>query len=109
MRTRGAFWIVPALLAVLYLPVVIDDAETYHSVASSDSFCCGFVSENRFERPVTYALVDEWTEPAWTQNAIGSERWLTSDGKVNGVTKFWRIIERQPINTGENGKAQASL
>lgn len=102
LTKRSAFWIVPVLLAVLYLPVVIDDATIYNSVSGSTS-CCGFVSESRLERPVTYALVDEWTEPVWGQNAAGTERWLTSDGKIDGVVKFWRIVERQPIEV-ENSK-----
>lgn len=86
----------PALAVLFYLPVVIEDAMLFESV-SQQRGCCGFVSENLLERPVTYALVDEWTQPVWTQNAMKSENWLTSDGKINGETKFWRIIERKPV------------
>ena len=86
-----------ALAATLYLPVLAKDAMTYRSVVTGHFVCCGFVSESWFERPVTYALVDDWTTPMWKENAIKTERWLTSDGMVNGETKFWRLLERQSM------------
>lgn len=92
---RRFLLVIPACILAIYLPVVIKDAMLYSSVAH-ESGCCGFVSESWLERPVTYALVDEWTVPVWGENAEKSQRWLTSDGKVNGQTKFWRILERQP-------------
>ncbi|KZN20565.1 MULTISPECIES: hypothetical protein [Pseudomonas] len=82
---------------VLYLPTVIDDVKTYRAVASDQHGCCGFVSESPFERPVTYLMVDAWTTPSWSENAAKTERWLTSDGKVGGETKFWRLLQREPI------------
>lgn len=88
------------LSAALYLPILIHDAELYRRVTNGRG-CCGFVSESVMERPVTYALVDEWTTPVWTQNEARTEKWLTSDGIVDGETKFWRILQRQPIETTE--------
>lgn len=70
---------------------------TYRSVIADQRTCCGFVSESWFERPVTYTLVDEWTTPVWKENAIKNERFLTSDGLISGQTKFWRLLERQPL------------
>lgn len=86
-----------ALAVVCYLPVVIQDAVTYREVIVAQHACCGFVPESRIERPVTYAQVDEWTQPIWKENAVKTERWLTSDGIVNGQTKFWRLLERHPL------------
>jgi hypothetical protein len=85
------------LVAVIYLPVVLEDIDIYLTVSGPNHGCCGFVSENRLARPVTYALVDSWTEPKWTVNATLTERWLTSDGLIDGQAKFWRILERQPV------------
>jgi hypothetical protein len=84
------------LVAGLYSPTVLEDFKTYQAVISEQHGCCGFVSENWLGRPVTYALV-EWTEPSWTLNAIKTERWLTSDGKVDGQKKFWRVLKREPV------------
>lgn len=96
---RRVLFAIPALVVAGYLPEVIDDAMTYRSVIAEQHACCGFVSESRFERPVTYALVEEWTQPIWKENAIKTERWLTSEGKVNGETKFWRLLEQRPATT----------
>lgn len=87
----------PALAVGFIIPIVIEDISIYRTVTSTSYGCCGFVSENRLARPVTYALVDEWTTPVWKDNAIKSERWLTADGMVNGERKFWRILQREPI------------
>lgn len=87
----------PALALGFYLPLVIEDARIYRTVADKSHGCCGYVSENRLARPVTYFLVDEWTTPVWTENAIRNERWLTSDGLIDGEHKFWRILQREPI------------
>lgn len=91
------FYVLLGLALACYLPTFIQDAVTYSDVVAEKHACCGFVSESRIERPVTYALVDEWTQPIWKENAVKSERWLTSDGIVNGQTKFWRLLERQPL------------
>lgn len=85
------------LVAVLYLPVVAEDVDIYLTVSGPNHGCCGFVSESWLERPVTYALVDSWTQPRWTVNTTGTERWLTSDGLIDGQAKFWRILEREPV------------
>ena len=87
----------PVLVLGFCTPFVVQDIVTYRSVTQSPG-CCGYVSENRLTRPVTYAIVDEWTTPVWTQNAIKSERWLTADGLANGEKKFWRILQRVPID-----------
>lgn len=89
-----------ALVMICFAPFAVEDAFTYHEVTTGSFKCCGFVSESVLKRPVTYALVDEWTEPAWTENAIKSERWLVSNGMVNGEMKFWRILDRAPIEQG---------
>lgn len=94
---RRVLFLLPAFTAACYLPMLIEDASTYRSVIANQHACCGFVSESWVERPVTYAMVDEWTKPVWTENAIKTERWLTSDGIVSGETKFWRLLERQPL------------
>ncbi|SDJ19693.1 hypothetical protein [Pseudomonas abietaniphila] len=94
---RLFFYVLPVLALACYLPTVIQDTVTYRSVVAEQLACCGFVSENWMARPVTYALVDEWTMPVWKENAIKSERFLTSDGIVNGQTKFWRLLERKPL------------
>lgn len=86
-----------ALVMICFAPFVVEDAFTYHEVTTGDFKCCGFVSESVFKRPVTYALVDEWTEPAWAENFIKTERWLVSYGMVNGEMKFWRILDRVKI------------
>ena len=91
------FYVLPVLAVASYLPTVIQDTVTYRGVVAEQHACCGFVSENWLARPVTYALVDEWTTPVWKENAIKTERFLTSDGIVNGQTKFWRLLERQPL------------
>lgn len=91
------YMLVIFLTAVIYLPVVAEDVDIYLTVSGPNHGCCGFVSENRLARPVTYALVDSWTEPKWTVNAAHTERWLTSDGLIDGQAKFWRILERQPV------------
>jgi hypothetical protein len=88
---------IPVFLVSFYAQFVIHDVITYRAVTDKSHGCCGFVSENRLARPVTYALVDEWTTPVWSENAIRSERWLTVDGMVNGERKFWRILQREPI------------
>jgi hypothetical protein len=93
---RLLIW-VALTLAVCYMAVVADDVRIYRILTSEQHGCCGFVSENRLARPVTYAMVDEWTTPVWSENAVRSERWLTVDGLVNGERKFWRILEREPI------------
>lgn len=80
-----------------YVPTVYRDAQTYRAVVADQHGCCGFVSESWVERPVTYALVDEWSKPAWSENSAKTERWLTSVGTVNGEARFWRILERQPV------------
>lgn len=91
------------LLAVLgmgsacYLPTVIEDAQTYRAVIAEQHACCGFVSESWIERPVTYVMVDEWTKPVWSENATKTERWLTSEGKVSGETRFWRVLQRERV------------
>jgi hypothetical protein len=85
------------IAAVIYFPVVAEDVDIYLTVSGPNHGCCGFVSENRLARPVTYALVDSWTEPKWTVNATHTERWLTSDGLIDGQAKFWRILEREPV------------
>jgi len=53
------FLAVLGVAVVCYLPTVIEDAQTYRAVVAEQHACCGFVSESWFERPVTYALVDE--------------------------------------------------
>lgn len=84
------------LAAGFYAPTVLEDFRTFQAVVGEQHGCCGFVSENWLERPVTYAMV-EWAEPSWSLNAIKTERWLTSDGKVDGQTKFWRVLKREPV------------
>lgn len=83
-------------IVICYMPVIIEDARVFNSVTSGQFGCCGYVSENWLARPITYALVDEWTPPTWTRNATGTERWLTSDGIIDGNPKFWRIVRREP-------------
>lgn len=103
IRKVGLIFLVVFGMALLcYLPTVIEDAQTYRDAVSEQRACCGFVSESRFERPVTYALVDEWTKPVWVENTTKTERWLTSEGKVNGETKFWRSLQREPLPTAKN-------
>ena len=97
-----SFLAVFGMAVVCYLPTVIEDAQTYRDAVAKQQACCGFVSESWFERPVTYAMVDEWTTPVWTENVTKTERWLTSEGKVNGETKFWRALQRVPLKTIQN-------
>ena len=87
-----------AITLIGFVPFAVEDAFTYHEVTTGSFKCCGFVSESVFKRPVTYALVDKWTQPARQENAIKSERWLVSNGMVDGEMKFWRILERAPID-----------
>jgi hypothetical protein len=90
--------VAPLILAgLLFVVSVAQDAETYRDVVSNSQGCCGYVSERLYERPFTRLMVDEWTEPRWTENAVHTERWLVSDGKVNGNVRFWRLIKREPI------------
>lgn len=89
----GAVAIVGSILGM----IIVDDASTYYSVVNNNQFCCGHVSEHWYERPVTYALIDHWTPPAWHENAAGTERWLVSDGVVKGEVKFWKILQRVKI------------
>lgn len=98
---KKVYWLF-ALAVMLYLPILGEDALTYRSVVTGNFVCCGFVSESWIERPVTYALVDQWTSPAWKENATKTERWLTSDGIVNGQTKFWRLLERESMTNVPN-------
>lgn len=83
-----------------YVPTVVRDVQTYQAVVDEHHGCCGFVSESWFERPVTYTLVDEWSKPAWSENSTKTERWLISMGQIDGESKFWRILERQPLTEG---------
>lgn len=94
---RQLFGVALAAVMIGFAPFAVEDAFTYHEVTTGNFKCCGFVSESLFKRPVTYFMVDEWTKPAWTENAIKTERWLVSNGMVNGEMKFWRILERAPI------------
>lgn len=80
-----------------YLFVLIEDIQNYRVVSSDQHGCCGFVSESWIQRPVTYAMVDEWLAPVWTVNGDGSELWLTADGLLDGNRKFWRILQRVPV------------
>lgn len=98
---RPLLYALPALAVACYLPTVANDAMTYRHVVTEQRGCCGYVSENWIVRPLTYLLVDEWTQPIWTENAIKSERWLTSDGIISGETKFWRVLQREPISSDE--------
>ena len=85
-----------ALVSIFYIPTLIEDALLYREVVSQRG-CCGFVSESWLERPITYLMVDHWTEPTWSENEAKTDRWLTSDGLVDGQIKFWRILQRVPI------------
>ncbi|MFJ7794501.1 hypothetical protein [Pseudomonas sp. NPDC096950] len=84
------------LAAIFYVPVLIEDVFLYRAVVSQRS-CCGFVPESWLERPITYLMVDDWTAPVWSVNAAKTQRWLTTDGLVNGETKFWRLLQKEPI------------
>lgn len=95
---KVGFWVFGActLAGIVYLPFVIEDAVLYKSVTSQPG-CCGFVSESWLERPITYLMVDAWTAPVWSENEAKTHRWLTTDGLVKGETKFWRILQKEPI------------
>ncbi|MBA1305948.1 hypothetical protein [Stutzerimonas stutzeri] len=105
-KIRKALLIVIALGLLGYLPTVFQDAQTYRSIVGKKGVCCGFVPESVIARPVTYALVDAWSEPVWRRNEVGTERWLVSEGEVDGELKFWRILERQQITNQQEGQDQ---
>ncbi|WP_223508729.1 MULTISPECIES: hypothetical protein [unclassified Pseudomonas] len=88
--------VVIVVLAACALPLLAKDAEIYLDVVAGKG-CCGFVSESWIERPVTRAMV-EWDNPYWSVNEEKSERWLVSEGMVNGETKFLRILKREPLS-----------
>jgi hypothetical protein len=96
IKNINAIGVIMLLFSIAYVPILIEDVGTYINVSSKNHGCCGFVSENWLSRPVTYALVDKWTEPTWKENTIGTEYWLTSEGLVEGEPKFWRLLERKP-------------
>lgn len=74
------------------------DAALYYNITHDTVFCCSYVSNKWYESPFIHLAVSDWTEPEWHPNAAGSEMWLVSDGKVDGVVKFWKLLERRPID-----------
>lgn len=91
--------VVFVVIAVCALPPIAKDAQTYRDVVAGQG-CCGFVSESWIERPVTFAMV-KWEKPFWSESESRPERWLVADGMVNGETKFWRILRREPLQTAQ--------
>lgn len=77
------------------IAITFSDVETYNSNLKVDS-CCGWVPSNALLRPYTNLKTD-WTEPKWQLNAIKSEKWLVTDGFVNGKHHFWKILERTDL------------
>lgn len=73
------------------------DYQAYsHNVRSPN--CCGYVPPSIIDRPITHLLVD-WTEPEWKLNATRGEKWLVSEGKVNGKKEFFTVLEKKPMRS----------
>jgi hypothetical protein len=77
------------------IAITFSDVETYNSNIKNDS-CCGWVPSNVLLRPYTNFKTD-WTEPKWQFNAIKSEKWLVTNGFINGKHHFWKILERTDL------------
>jgi hypothetical protein len=84
------------LTTLASVKVVSDDVALYYNNVEGPN-CCGYVEPGWFNRPFTYLMVDEWTEPKWTVNAAGTEEWLVSDGLVDGKVEFWTKLDENTL------------
>jgi hypothetical protein len=85
------------LATLVSVQIISEDVDIYYSNVESPA-CCGWVESNMLKRPFTYLMVDEWTEPKWTVNAVRTEEWLVSDGLVNGEVEFWTVLDKRNVS-----------
>jgi hypothetical protein len=89
-------WIVVLFLAILwFVKNLVDDSVWFKGIVSDRGSCCNVVTSNRLAHPYTYLMVDEWTKPEWIDNPEKTQRWLVSEGMVDGKSKFYRVLDTE--------------
>lgn len=106
---KAAPWLLYGLGVLSINPTLdaIVDVAQYHRIADGKSVTPWF--DNRWwVQPYThYRLAQYPRSERWTNNGIGSERWLVREVQVGRIT-YWTDLRRIPIKDSESGHSAHS-